>query len=296
MNIVLGVTFAVLTSIFYAISAVPRKFSKSSPLTYVLFDCLGFFIMSILFFSIIKLLGNTENLLDPKLWGGGALCALTLVFGSLFLWKAIDQIGLSKSTQWKNLQGPLGSLLIFFIFGEALQVNIWFLLASIIAILISAILFSIKDSTEKKFNLKGVLYAVFAALFFGGTALMQKYLSVEGFIYSQQVSFSFFALLFSMIFVLIKEKNLSCLKDTFKKDNLMGLLTGTIYFFGSLFVALSYMYISGAVAFTIVQLNAFWAILIGIIFFKEIDFKKHWKRIILGFLFVALGIALLSFS
>jgi len=296
MDILLGVMFAVLGSIFYGVSVVPRKLSKQKVSTFVMFDGLGFFIASVVFFGIIKLCGNTENLFDIHLILWGALCGTIWMAGSTFFFMALDRIGLSKSSQWKNLQGPIGAFLIFFILSEASSVNIWFLLASITAIFISALLFSIKGKNEKKFNIWGIVFATTAAILYGCVALIQKYLSMEGFVFAQQIWFSLFVFLSAFIFMLIKEKNVKCFKEPFKKDNAMGLLGGGLYFLGSLFVALAYSYMSGSVAFTIVQLNAFWIILIGIIFFKEIDFKQHWKRIVLGFLFVALGIGMLSFA
>lgn len=295
MDILLGLIFAVLGSIFYGVYVVPRKLSKQNVFVYTMFVGLGFFSVSVIFFGIMKLCGNTENLFDPTLlWG--ALCGVIWMVATIFFMLALDHIGLSKSTQWKNLQGPIGAFLIFFILSEAGSVNVWFLLASISAIFISALLFSIKNKEEKKFDIWGILFAVFAAILYGFVALIQKYLSMEGFVFAQQVWFSLFVFLSGMVVVLIRYKNLNCFKQTFKKDNAMGLLGGSLYFLGSLFVALAYSYMSGSVAFTIVQLNAFWVILIGLIFFKEIDFKKHWKRILLGFLFVALGVGLLSFA
>ena len=295
MDILLGVIFAVLGSIFYGVYVVPRKLSKQNVFVYTMFVGLGFFVASIIFFSIMKLCGNTESLFDIRLlWG--ALCGVIWMVATIFFMLALDRVGLSKSTQWKNLQGPIGAFLIFFILSEAGSVNIWFLLASITAIFISALLFSIKKKEEKKFDIWGILFAVFAAVLYGFVALIQKYLSIEGFVFAQQVWFSLFVFLSALVVVLIKYKNLNYFKQTFKKDNSMGLLGGALYFLGSLFVALAYSYMSGSVAFTLVQLNAFWVILIGLIIFKEINFKQHWKRILLGFLFVAVGIGLLSFA
>lgn len=45
--------------------------------------------------------------------------------------------------------------------------------------------------------------------------------------------------------------------------------------FASFFSTLAYKYIPGSIAFTIVQLNAVWTVLVGILIFKEIDFKKN---------------------
>jgi hypothetical protein len=56
---------------------------------------------------------------------------------------------------------------------------------------------------------------------------------------------------------------------------------------------LSYKYIEGSVAFSIIQLNALWAGVIGIFLFKEIDYRKYSKNIFLAFIFALMGIGIL---
>jgi drug/metabolite transporter (DMT)-like permease len=52
----------------------------------------------------------------------------------------------------------------------------------------------------------------------------------------------------------------------------------------------SYSYIPASISFTIIQLNALWVMAIGIIFFKEIDYKKNIWRIFGGIFFAIIGV------
>lgn len=75
----------------------------------------------------------------------------------------------------------------------------------------------------------------------------------------------------------------------------MPFLAGLIYFIASQFAIMTNKLIPNSVGFTIIQFNAVWTIFIGILVFKEINLKVHWKRILLGLIFAVISIAILSF-
>ena len=85
----------------------------------------------------------------------------------------------------------------------------------------------------------------------------------------------------------------SSLKQIKEKDNILGMIGGIVYFFASFFSTLAYKHIPGSIAFTIVQLNAVWTVLVGILIVKEIEFKKHWQRIIAGIMLAIIGVIML---
>ena len=95
----------------------------------------------------------------------------------------------------------------------------------------------------------------------------------------------------ALVYLFIKEKNIKIIKYIKEKDNLLGIVGGVVYFFASFFSTLAYKYIPGSIAFTIVQLNAVWTVLVGILVFKEI--KKHWQRIIAGIILAIIGVIML---
>lgn len=290
----LGYIFALISSIFFTAYVIPKKISKQIPINYSLFMGLGFFIVSIIMFIINKvtIYNEQEILLSPVLILSGVGGILWLI-GSIFFLTAIDKIGLSRSNQWKNLQGPIGALLTLTLLSEFLETKVIYIMLAIIAILISAMLFTIKNREEKVVDKKGIIYAILSALFFGINALIQKYVTNHGLVYAQQVYFSGMVFISALIYIAIKDRNIKILKEINRRDNLLGLLGGIIYYFASFFSTLAYKYIPGSIAFTIVQLNAIWTVIVGILIFKEINFKESWKRIITGIIFAVIGVAML---
>lgn len=293
----MGYLFAVISSLFFTAYVVPKKLSKQTPIKYSMFMGLGFFIVSLIMFYINKILvyNPNETLLNPILVLSG-LGGVLWLLGSVFFLTAIDKIGLSRSNQWKNLQGPIGAILTLTFLSEFMQTKIIYIILAIISILMSAMLFTIRNSKEKIVDKKGIIYAILSALFFGTNALIQKYATNNGLVYSQQVYFSGLVFISSIVYLLMTEKNINALKNIKKKDNILGIIGGCTYFFASFFSTLAYKYIPGSIAFTIVQLNAVWTVLVGIIIFKEINFKKHWLRIILGILLAIIGVIMLLFA
>lgn len=290
----MGYIFAIISSLFFTAYIVPKKISKQSPVKYSLFMGLGFFIISIIIYLINRILvpNTKETLLNPILLLS-ALGGVLWLVGSVFFLTAIDKIGLSRSNQWKNLQGPIGAILTLIFLSEFMQTKVIYIVLAIISILISAMLFTIKNKEEKVLDKKGIIYAILSALFFGTNALIQKYVTNNGLVYSQQVYFSGLVFISAFTYIIFKEKNIKCLLDIKSKDNILGIAGGFLYFFASFFSTLSYKYIPGSIAFTIVQLNAVWTVLVGILIFKEINFKKNWKRIMLGIVLAIIGVVML---
>ena len=99
-----------------------------------------------------------------------------------------------------------------------------------------------------------------------------------------------------LLCVLLQEKLRKSLTSIPHKDVLLGLGAGVLYLGASFFMLQAYRHIPAAIGFTIIQLNAIWTITIGILVFKELSFKAHYKRISLGLLLAIVGIALLALA
>lgn len=154
----LGYLCAIISSLFFTCYVVPKKISKQTPIKYSLFMGTGFFIVSIVMYIINKILENNsqETLLSPILLFS-ALGGILWLVGSIFFLTAIDKIGLSRSNQWKNLQGPIGSILILIFLSEFTHTNVIYIILAIISILASAMLFTIKNRDEKIIDRKGYM-------------------------------------------------------------------------------------------------------------------------------------------
>lgn len=292
-NIVLGYILAIVSSFFHTLYIIPRKLSKQSPVIYIFYMSVGFLLSSFIVCIVHAINGYYMDFMNPVLIYA-AIAGILSMIASICVILAIDEIGISRSNQWKNFQGPIGAGLIFFFFGEAQNTKISFLLLAIITIFISAMLLTIKEENKNNINKKGILYALGAALFYGINALMRKYTSDANLIYEQQLYSSIFMFLSALIYMSMKKDK--TVRNITKKDNILAIFAGIIYYFATYFFITAYKYIQGSIAYTIVQLNTVFTIFFGIFIFKELSFKKHWKRIILGVIFSIMGLVMLMIA
>lgn len=285
----LGYIFAVLSSLFFSLYVVPRKLSKLSPVIFSFYMALGFAISSCILYLLQPFIQFYEKPSILLLWS--VLAGIIWAGAFVLFVTSIDLIGLSRSNQWKNLQGPVGVILSLIILGEYAKINPIYAVIAAIAIFISALCFTSPSSDGKCIDNRGITFAILSAFGFGSVAVIQKYVTTNVGIYSQQVVWSI-SIFISLLLYITATGQLSKLK-TSTKERVFGLGAGTLYLGASLLQLFSFNYISASISFTIIQMNALWTVSIGIIVFKEIDIKKYHNRIFLGVLFTLFGILLL---
>lgn len=290
-----GYIFAILSSVFFSLYVIPRKLSSQHPVYFSFFMSVGFLVGATILYLAKPLLGFNETISLILLWS--VIAGVVWATGFVLFVKSIDIIGLAGSNQWKNLQGPVGVILSLVILNEWTKTNPIITVLAGIAVFLSALFFTISNSKEQAINnLKGVYLATTSGLAFGIVTVINKYVTTNVGVYSQQVVWSL-SILISLVFYILSHKELSKNIKTIDIKNIcMGLVAGFLYLGASFFMLQSYKYIPASVGFTIIQLNSIWTISIGIFVFKEIDIKKHYKKIFLGFIFSLIGIALLVFA
>lgn len=290
-----GYILAFVSSLFFSLYIIPRKLTKLHPVLFSMLMGLGFSVGSIVLYLIALAFGVHETISWPLLWSVGA--GVIWAIGFVVFVKAIDGIGLARSNQWKNLQGPTGVLLSLVILGEASKADPMYTLLAGMAVFLSALCFTIAGSTErKKERLQSVYMALMSGVAFGSVAVINKYVTTEVGVYTQQVVWSIAIFASLALYVALQRQYAGQVRHIARRDGAMGLLAGIVYLGASYFMLESYRHIPASIGFTIVQLNGVWTILIGLIIFKEIDIKQHWKRIGLGFLLALLGVALLALA
>lgn len=291
----IGYIFAIISSLFFSFYVIPRKFTKQNPLYFSLFMSIGFFVCSLFLYTLKPILRFDEKINIALLWS--VLAGVVWATGFVSFVKSIDLIGLARSNQWKNLQGPIGVISSLLILSEYTTTNSLFAVLAGLAVFLSAIFFTISKSKEEvKVNLHGVYLATISGVAFGIVTVINKHVTTQVGVYSQQVVWSL-SIVMSLLFYIFSQKELlENIKTTRKKDLTLGLAAGTLYLGASFFMLQSYKYIPASIGFTIIQLNAIWTISIGLFVFREIDSKKYYKRIFLGFLFSLIGIILLVFA
>ena len=284
----LGFLFALIGSVFSALYVVPKKLSCLKPIVYVFFMGLGFFAASAL--ALALQLPN-EPFFHPLLLVA-CLGGIIYTVASNFVLEAIDRIGLAKANQWKGLQGPIGILMIMLALSEFLQTKVVLIFCAAIFITGAAMLFTVNGKNNSRTDPKGILYAVLAAFFYGIFALIQKYMSIMGFIQMQQIYIALFIAISSGAYLLFTKEPVKIID----KQNLLPIIGGGIYYLCSIFSSIAFGLIPGSIAFMIHQLNAVWLLFIGIVAFHEINWQKYWCRIFLGLVSSLLGVFILLFA
>ena len=203
----LGYTFAIISSMFSAIYVVPKKLSKQKPATYAMIMGAGFFLASSIGYALLKSL----NYIDEPLFFPHAIVAcvngVIWTIASVSVLISIDKIGLAKANQWKSLQGPIGAFLILAYFAEFLTANTIFIVLAILFISLAATMFSTKDNNDAPVDKSGIAYALIAAVFYGISAVLWKFLTDEGIYFAQQVYQSLFVFISASVYVLVKYKS-----------------------------------------------------------------------------------------
>lgn len=290
----MGYLTAFLSSIFFSFYIIPRKLNKMTPVVFSLYMSLGFFVSTTILYGYQISVGLDEKPSIVLLWS--VLAGIIWATAFVAFVTSIDFIGLSRSNQWKNLQGPVGVFLSLFLLGEYTVSNPFFALLAAVSIFLSALFFTNTSQDRKKhLRIRGVYLASLSALGFGSVAVIQKYVTEHSGVYYQQVVWSFSIFISLLVFIVITRK-LNTLFGNSKKDLLLATGAGVIYLGASMFQLISYKYIPAAIGFTIIQLNALWTISIGIAVFKEIDLKIHYRKVIYGFIFTLVGVLLLLFA
>ncbi len=285
-----GYVFAFLSSFFFSLYVVPRKFSTIKPLFFSTFMGVGFFLSSFLLYLSHPLFAKAE-VITPLLVVA-FLEGIVWAIGFVLFVGAIDYVGLSRSNQWKNLQGPIGVFLTLFFLSEYTKSNPLYVLIAGIAIFISAVVLTIPKAGEVVADRKkGILLAVLAGISFGTVTLSNKYLTIHGHIYTQLLFWSLGIVSCLLLFSLFT-KQVQALVATERKESLLGFFAGVLYLGASFCMLMAYTYIPASIGFTIIQLNTVWTVLLGAVFFGEIAVKLHWGRLTIG-LALALGAVLL---
>lgn len=287
----MGYFYAVLSSIMFSLYAFPKKFAKLEPIYYVLFMGISSLFLSVMIYFLLEI---NEPFFYKSFFislSGGVIWFLA----SFLFFYCIDKIGIAKSTQFKSLQGPLGSLMMFVFLKEYKSLNVILLIFAVVFILMSSFVLVDKGELKNKNNIAYIILAILSAFLYGLSGFIRKSLTIKGLVYSQQIYCALGIIVASFLFILLRDKKLVIKKENTKKYSL-ALLSGVFYYFASFTMLVSYKYIEGAIAFSLIQLNSMWSALIGILIFKEIKFKEKRYKIILSFVFALIGIVFLLLS
>lgn len=289
-----GYLLAVLSSVFFSLYVIPRKLSKLPAALFSLIMSTGFFSGTVAIYLIFPALHSAEKI-SPVLWWS-VLAGVIWAAAFVSFVKSIDFLGLARSNQWKNLQGPVGVLLALSVLGESAYANPILTTLAAVCVFLSALFFTISNGNENKaIEKSGVYLALASAVGFGTVAAIQKYVTLNSGIYIQQIIWSG-SIVLSLVFFNFYTKTINSLSSSKRRDLVLAFIAGLFYLGASYLQLFSYKTIAASIGFTIIQMNALWTILIGIFVFREIDIKLHWKRVLSGLLLTLAGIYLLALA
>ena len=290
----MGILFSILSALFFGLYTLPKKLSKLPPFMYTILMAVGFTVSSSLAYLMYLATGNPFDLNNANLLYS-ALAGVLWAIAFTLLVASIDRIGVVRSNQWKNLQGPIGVGLNLLFLGEAARVNPYLALIAGVLIFLSAVFFNNKSATQTKANDKGVWLAIASGVLFGLVSLINNFVTKTAGIYNQQLVWSV-SILITMVVLAVAFKKFSLIELKNIKEFSLATFSGVLYFGASVFMLLAFKNIESAIAFNITQLSFLVVVVAGVFYFKEYNLKAHWKNLLLGTLLAVIGVFVLSFA
>lgn len=291
-----GIAFAVLSSFFMGIYVAPKKIAKQDSLLFSLTMVFGFFAGSLILFWLSGSWADFFAKVNSKYGTYSVILGAMWAIGAYLFVASIGRIGLSRANPWKNLSPLFGILLGFAVLGEYSKVLPIYVIAGGLLVVFSAHYLN-RIGNEKTGNSSsgkngGVFLAILAGFIFALVAVLNKAAIPLG-VLEQQVVWSASSFITLTILSLILRKNVFCVG---LKDNFIAFGAGFIYLGASYFLLSSFKYVEVSIAYTIVQANAVWAVAVGVLFFHEMDAKRHKWRILFGVLAGVAGVLLLALA
>lgn len=289
----MGYLLAFLTSLIFAAYVLPRKFATTRPFAYTAAVSIGVLAIGVAGWGL-GLLG-----LGPGVRIVSVAAALPLgafwALGSVLLVLAIDRIGISRSNQWKNLQGPIGVVLALLLMGELAKADLLQVVFGAVLVFGSALALNVPTEggeETRSSDRRGVWLALGSALVFGIAAAYTKAFATgadtPSLAFGASIGFAAVAWLAALVTKQAREALTSGSHELG-----LALLGGAIFASSIWCMALTFRYLPVSVGYTIIQLNTVWVVLVGVLWFKEIRVAEHGARILLGLVLAVMGVLVL---
>jgi drug/metabolite transporter (DMT)-like permease len=290
----MGIIYSILSALFFGLYTLPKKGSRLPPFMYTILMALGFTVTAAIIYLIYLGSGNKFDLLNPNLLYSVIAGVLWGIAFTLLI-RSIDEIGVVRSNQWKNLQGPVGVILNLILLGEASKVNPFLAILSGILIFLSAFVFNLKSNIVAKTKNLGVIYAVISGVLFGIVSLINNYVIKTAGVYNQELVWAI-SILGTLVVIALAQKKFSIKNLGSNKEIALAGFSGMLYFGASVFLLLAFQNLESSIAFNIIQLSFLVVVGFGVFFFKEYNLREHWKILTLGTILAAVGVYILSFA
>lgn len=298
-----GFALAISAMVLYGLYMAPRKRSTASAGAFTFWMGLGILVSTI----IIALLSDGMQYVNIRQYLLMFLSGVLWATGTFSYLRAVQMIGLSRSTPIKNTSAAIGTLFGIVVFHEFSYYRIFPLTLVILGsgiVVVSAVMLSRVEAPDDKINQKsgtknlvfGVMYSIWAALSYSAYTIPIKIA------YSQGISPSGFLLYMGQgcfvgmsILAVIIDRNQPKKSLTTWKDRNLAQLAGVMWAVGSLCTNSAVKLIGLAITWPITK-STLVAVLFGVLILKEIDVKSHRRELRMGLVLSVIGVILLGWA
>ena len=275
---------SLITSLIFSLWWIPRKFAKDANVwTYNIYYSLWIMSIWVVLFFIFqnRLVFNSHNF--NLMW----LSVLSWIIASLWVVcfiRSIDLLWISTANAFKNTQ-PIFAFIFWGLFlWEFLSLNIIYTFIWALLIVVIWIILSKSSVVEFSKNSKYIYLPILSAIFLSFWMMLQKAVMDLWVWLFLILVWAWAFLFFYLISKIKKSSNIS----PFEK--LMGFSSWSIISIGYLWAFYGYQYLEYSIAYSIINLNTLWVILISLVFFNELNWKDYKMRIILSMVISVIAI------
>ena len=274
-EILLGLTAALISAIFWGTNFVPMKLSKSNPILFHAFMTIGILLSSIAYLLITA----TAFSINPF----AILAGISWGIGNILAVKALELSGLSRALPtWAGIIIVLTFMWGLILFKETLS-SLPLGILGILLFLAGVPLVSARD--EKTKSRKGIIIAIIAGVIFSFYLVPFKLFNIG---YGEWLVSSSLGIVLTGIPILVMNtKKLS--------GFLHGIIGGVMWNMASLSSLYAVSFLGFAIGVPLTQLSLIISALWGVFYFKEVKGRLVYK-VMLGVVLLFISGFLLSFA
>lgn len=295
-TLVFGFVLGLLSAVFFTFYIIPQKVEKLDVTTYIWMVGVGVIVTTMIPYFAVGM---------PPFgpWSGRVLaltCGAGWAMGTLCFATGVTRIGLALATPIKNTTGILGTLVGLVLFREYRTTDPWLCTAGSLLIVAAAIVIGLTNtpttSTERRCTVTGVLCALGAAVCYASYLYPMKMAVQQMGFWSFAPWMGFGILGMATGAVLVRRNGIRELVSYPPRTYGIAMLGGVSWAIALICLTSSMTMVDLAVAWSLAQLNTVPAVILGILVFREVSFRREWVKISLGIVAAVVGTLLLGLA
>ncbi len=292
-----GYALASLSLVLFGLYMVPRKLTTLRDLPFVLSACLGVVVTSAIGLLVVH--GGPPATAPSAFWLA-FVCGPPWYAGVLFYTISVSRMGLTLSTPIKNTTAVLGTLVGLVVFDEWRETRpLPAVLGSVLVVLCAVILSRTgeSDSPRRSLNVRGVLAAIAAAVFFAAYAVPLKLAQRGGLDSATLVAYvGLGTLVAAVVSFALFDRDWRGWWGAKRTDHGAAALCGLMWVIATIAMAEAIKRIGLAITWPFINLNTIVTVACGIVLFHEVSLRKFWRTIVFGLTVGIAGMVLLGLA